>query len=327
MSVSSLTRSVYMFAIICVLKHFRRGHPKLCSQMTFKYQFDEIHKEKTTILRVPSLASQEIAGMEKVPVEYQRALSYGAWANSPVLPASSGGSVTSLNGPPIFVNYPEELNLASNGEVMRNQQYAGGAQWRHPATPPTAHGMALANVAAPSYSPCRIRSARGARRLSMQRSPVTNIVASAVHNNEVVTAPHDDSRPTLAYPVSNRGRGRHVAASTLLSHKCHSRDEGTPAAKGAAAALLVNVDFKIKEEKNVDDRDDQVSTTKPLEVVPSTTVATTTESNSKTTNNVDECDESPSSQRRAISKRKLPFVATSSTVKTESSADSNVASV
>jgi hypothetical protein len=141
----------------------------------------------------------------------------GMWAASPL------GNLRSTHQPPVFVNYrPEEMNLTPDGwQLSSNNNQTPPASWmngQHLTTPPQPIGSGRAN-GMPPYSPIRIRSARGARRLSIN--------GNAIHHhsppNGILPPPQHQPNETLSsrgFPVSNRGMGRRNVAATL-SAKSH----------------------------------------------------------------------------------------------------------
>jgi hypothetical protein len=127
--------------------------------------------------------------------------------------AQSSSSMRTARGPPVFVNYrPEEMNLTSEGWQFGSSSQAP-AQWMggHPTTPPHQDGARSQSM--PPYSPIRIRSGRGARRISLNTSA------------SLRSGPTSNDAPTRGYPVSNRGIGRRNVAATMLIKSSVSNDE------------------------------------------------------------------------------------------------------
>lgn len=144
------------------------------------------------------------------------------WATPPV-------RMHSGHGPPVFVNYrPEEMNLKAESWPFHptNQapvQWMGGG---HPTTPPQRLGVRTQGM--PPYSPIRIRSGRGARRLSMGNN-------NAPH---VTSGPSTDPSPSKSFPVSNRGMGRRNVAAALSRQANAGNDELTMLSKTEDKDLL-----------------------------------------------------------------------------------------
>lgn len=232
------------FVSICT-QLFRRGHPQLCRQMRFSPPPDlNVTKSMApttppsgraaSILRVPSLTSTtgssehrphlEDGSSSEVRKQHTRNNSvatdltlsttspatrspqFGShgWTSSP-----SGMHGVNAGPPPVFVNYrPEEMHLAR--EAWQFYGTSKTSPHHHPAHHPgqwmpSEHG-ALRTQGMPPYSPIRIRSARGARRLTLHGTP----------SRESPPLTAAAAAATRGF-VSNRGKGRRVVASTLSS--------------------------------------------------------------------------------------------------------------
>jgi hypothetical protein len=287
---------------------FRRGHPQLCYDMRFAPQGESKFSSNSSVdsrslLRVPSLNSNSGSADKRhtderdddAPSEADRnghsqssvvtgfkgpssrrhsfAVHNGMWAASP------SGMLRSTRQPPVFVNYrPEEMNLTPDGwQLSSNNNQTPPASWmngQHLTTPPQQIGGRANGM--PPYSPIRIRSARGARRLSIN--------GNAIHRHSSPIGilpsqqPPNETLPSRGFPVSNRGMGRRNVAATL-SAKSHQM-------KSTELAML-----------------SKASTAEPPEsiamdvAVAASTVATKGED---------------VKQSRAVVKRKLPLMSTAS---------------
>jgi hypothetical protein len=105
------------------------------------------------------------------------------------------------------------MNLTAEGWKLSQHTNQAPGQWQmgcHPATHPQQLGLRTQGM--PPYSPIRIRSGRGARRLSLNS------------NASVHTGPSNET-PTRSFPVSNRGKGRRHVAAALSSKTNAGNDE------------------------------------------------------------------------------------------------------
>ena len=206
--------------------------------------------DSRTILRVPSLAtagSSETpsSGPDAQDKDHSRDSACSSFSGtSPTNPrhrspfGHRGGSVNGWStspspgranvGPPIYVNYrPEDMMTESwaahsaytySGKQPHPQPLNSSTAWMHgQGPPPTPHGSSnLRNNGAPQgmppYSPIRIRSGRGARRLS-NASTIRHASSSESVSTTVMPA-----APARTFPVSNRGgKGRRTLMAPVLS--------------------------------------------------------------------------------------------------------------
>lgn len=153
----------------------------------------------------------------------------GGWATSP-------SSVRANVGPPIYVNYrPEDMAEAwahqySNYPGKQGPPTPG--PWMHSHAGPTPHHGVGGNAAAlhspqgmPPYSPIRIRSGRGARRMTASAG-----IRHSPSSESTSTVSTMAASSTRSFPVSNRGKGRRNIAASLpnnIKSSSHNNPEGS----------------------------------------------------------------------------------------------------
>jgi len=153
----------------------------------------------------------------------------GGWATSP-------SPVRANVGPPIYVNYrPEDIAEAwahqySNYPGKQGPPPPGPWMHAHAPTPPNGVGGNSAALRTPQgmppYSPIRIRSGRGARRMSNSTA-----IRHTSSSESIATASTVAASSTRSFPVSNRGKGRRNIAATLSSN-CKSSSSSPEGSEG-----------------------------------------------------------------------------------------------
>lgn len=204
-----------------------------------------------SILRVPSLAtsgSNDAGSGRELPLENEYTRSNGSSYTgtpphgrhrSPSEHRSPGGWVSSpssyhslMGQPPVYVNYrPEEMNIMEStrqyctGKAMQPGPHQPNL-WMHSRPLSTVHPQHVRSQVMPPYSPIRIRSGRGAHRMSINNISSSNGNHATIRSTSSGESLSNGS--TIAskrlFPVSNRGKGRRNVATTIHVHSSSATD-------------------------------------------------------------------------------------------------------